>query len=145
MGGYWRLGRRLGLGFVCGDAFWGRVRAGALGGKGTLPPTRRACAAPVPAPRDCAQVPVQQESSHAALVGGLLAGPIEAMLLQPTDVCKTRMQLSNTSHGMWATGRSDPSCAARAPECPWAAARAPSPRPRPTARRGGSGAGVRGL
>lgn len=45
------------------------------------------------------------DSSQAALVGGFLSGPIEAYLLQPTDVVKTKLQMSPTSNGIIRTGR----------------------------------------
>lgn len=45
------------------------------------------------------------DSNGAALLGGMLSGPIEAYLLQPTDVVKTRLQMSAASHGIIRTGR----------------------------------------
>eukprot|EP00668_Euglena_longa_P016874 GGOE01021185.1.p1 GENE.GGOE01021185.1~~GGOE01021185.1.p1 ORF type:complete len:299 (+),score=91.41 GGOE01021185.1:80-976(+) len=45
------------------------------------------------------------KSSTAAVVGGLISGPIDAYLLQPTDVVKTKQQMSTASAGMLRTGR----------------------------------------
>eukprot|EP00669_Euglena_mutabilis_P013040 TRINITY_DN7789_c0_g1_i1.p2 TRINITY_DN7789_c0_g1~~TRINITY_DN7789_c0_g1_i1.p2 ORF type:complete len:309 (+),score=109.81 TRINITY_DN7789_c0_g1_i1:26-928(+) len=61
-------------------------------------------AAPIPTKNE-GSFSTKADSSQAALVGGLLSGPIEAYLLQPTDVIKTKLQTSPTSHGIFRTGR----------------------------------------
>eukprot|EP00667_Euglena_gracilis_P025084 EG_transcript_29178 len=45
------------------------------------------------------------KSSTAAVVGGLISGPIDAYLLQPTDAVKTKQQMCTASRGMLRTGR----------------------------------------
>jgi len=69
---------------------------------------------PLTGPHSAAQVAPRQvargstrskpNSSAAAVVGGFISGPVDAYLLQPTDVIKTRLQMSSTSSGMWRTG-----------------------------------------